>query len=138
MTQAIVARKVAEVRKRIARVRELLPRTAEEFRTQRTAAEALLLNLYLAVQASCDLALHVVADRGLGVPSDVRGAFECLVSGGIIDPALGQRMAGAIGLGNRIAHQYGTLDLDLVFRVAHEDLGDLEAFAAIAADAYQV
>ena len=55
-----IARKVADLRARVARVRELLPDSAESFRAHRTEAEALLLNLYLALQGASDLALVTV------------------------------------------------------------------------------
>jgi uncharacterized protein YutE (UPF0331/DUF86 family) len=66
----VLARKVAAIRARTARVRELLPATVDEFLAHRTEAEALILNLYLALQECSDLALHLVAAMGLGVPGD--------------------------------------------------------------------
>ena len=78
MTGSVAARKVADIRARVARVRELLPATAGEMLAHRTETEALLLNLYLALQSGSDLSLHVVAERGLGVPSDARSAIQAL------------------------------------------------------------
>lgn len=130
MTDAVAARKVAEIRARVARVRQLLPATAEDLSGRQTEAEALLLNLYLALQASSDLALHVVALRGLGVPADARSAIQALVSNGLLPADLGRRVSAAIGMRNRIAHQYGTLDLDLVHAAARDGLSDLEDLAA--------
>ncbi len=129
------ARKIADLETRVARVRELLPADAEAFRAHRTESEALILNLYLALQAASDLALHVVALHGLGVPGDTRSAFDALARAGLCDPPLARRLAAAIGLRNRIAHEYGALDLDLVFEAARDNLVDLLAFAAIVANA---
>ena len=133
MTGVVVARKIAEIRNRTARVRELLPADAEQFLAHRTEAEALILNLFLALQKCTDLAMHLVADRGLGVPGDARGAFDSLVRAGLVDPPLGARLAAAVGLRNRIALEYSQLDLARVYEAARDDLGDLEAFAAAAA-----
>jgi len=135
MTREIIARKVAAIRGRTARVRELLPPDAETFLAARTEAEALILNLFLALQESSDLALHLVADRGLGVPGDARSAFELLARAGLVAPALAGRLAAAVGLRNRIAHEYTGLDLRRVFTSARDHLADLDAFAAAVAAA---
>ena len=138
MTAVVIARKIADIRARVARVRALLPASLADFLAARTAAEALILNLYLALQGCSDLALHVVADRGLGVPPDTRGAFELLERAGLLDAALARRLMAAVGLRNRIAHQYGTVDLQRVFAIAQSDLGDAEALAAAVATAYGI
>ena len=78
MSGEVLARKIAAIRTRTARVRELTPPTVEEFLSRRTEAEALILNLYLALQECSDLALHLVADLGLGIPGEPRAAFEAL------------------------------------------------------------
>ncbi len=138
MSPAVVARKVSEMRNRVTRVRELLPPTVDEFLARRTEAEALILNLYLALQESSDLAMHVVADRALGVPGDARAAFEMLAKSGLVQESLATRLAAAVGLRNRIAHEYGRLDLGRVYEAARDDLGDLESFAAVVAGAYRL
>lgn len=134
MSGEVLARKVAAIRARTARVRELAPQTVEEFVSRRTEAEALILNLYLALQECSDLALHLVADLGLGVPGEARAAFEALARAGVLDPALARKLSSAIGLRNRIAHEYGALDLAKVYEAVRRDLGDLDAFAAAASE----
>ena len=133
MSPTVVARKVAGIRARVARVQVLLPATVGEFVSHRTEAEALILNLYLALQETSDLAMHVVVARALGVPGDARAAFDALAKAGVCAGDLSARLAGAVGLRNRIAHEYGHLDLALVYEAARDDLGDLEAFAAAVA-----
>jgi uncharacterized protein YutE (UPF0331/DUF86 family) len=135
VTETVVARKVAAIRARTARVRELAPQTAEEFVAKRTEAEALILNLYLALQESSDLAMHMVADLGLGIPGEPRAAFEALARAGVISGQLARKLGGAVGLRNRIAHEYGELDLAKVHAAVRRDLGDLDQFAAAVAAA---
>ena len=137
MTESVLARKLADILSRVSRVRELLPAKLEEFEANRTEAEALILNLFLALQACSDLALYVVADRGFGVPAGPRGAYEALVQAGLLSAPLARHLAGAVGLRNRIAHEYGTLDLRLVFEAARDDAPDLEAFVREMSRAYE-
>ena len=138
MTQEVIARKVAEIRSRVRRVRELLPDEIVAFRANRTEAEALILNLYLALQGCSDLAMHVVADRGPGVPGGARQAHDLLQQDGLLPDGLATSLAAAIGLRSRIAHSYGALDLQLVFEAAQDDLDDLTAFARVVATAYDL
>lgn len=129
MSNEVFARKIAAIRGRTARVRELLPPTAEQFLAHRTEAEALILNLFLALQECSDLALHLVAELGLGVPGEPRAAFEVLDRNHVLPAALANALSAAVGLRNRIAHEYGGLDLHKVYVAARDDLGDLDAYA---------
>lgn len=135
MTAEVSARKIADILERIGRVRSLLPPTPELFEANRTEAEALILNLYLALQGCSDLALHVLADHGVGVAADARAAYGLLADAGLVDRDLSRRLAAAVGLRNRIAHEYTRLDLGRVYAIARDELGDLEAFAAAMARA---
>lgn len=128
MSNEVLARKIAAVRSRTARVRELLPPNVDEFLSHRTEAEALILNLFLALQECSDLALHLVAALGLGVPGEPRAALELLARHGVIPGPLAANLSAAIGLRNRIAHEYGGLDLRKVYAAARDDLGDLDAY----------
>ncbi|MFT4569338.1 MAG: hypothetical protein ACI8TX_000158 [Hyphomicrobiaceae bacterium] len=135
MSGEILARKVAAIQTRTTRVRELFPRTVEEFLSRRTEAEALLLNLFLALQECNDLALHLIADLGLGVPGEPLAAFEALARADVITAELARKLGAAVGLRNRIAHEYGGLDLAKVYEAVRHDLGDLDDFASAVAAA---
>jgi uncharacterized protein YutE (UPF0331/DUF86 family) len=89
-----------------------------------------LFALYRAVQACIDAGQHVIAERGLPVPSAYREVFRVLGDAGILDPSLTLRLERWGGFRNILAHQYGTLDLERVARALYDDLPDLEAFTA--------
>lgn len=135
MSDEVLARKLAAIRSRVDRVRELLPPTVEEFLSRRTEAEALILNLFLALQECSDLALHLVADLGLGVPGEQRAAFEALARGGAMPRPLATKLAAAVGLRNRIVHEYSGLDLRKVYAAARDDVGDLLEYVEVVAAA---
>lgn len=128
MSHEVLARKIAAIRGRTARVRELLPATVDAFLSRRTEAEALMLNLFLALQECSDLALHLVAGLGLGVPGEARAAFDLLARNDLIPAPLARKLSAAVGLRDRIAHEYGGLDLRKVYAAARDDLGDLDAY----------
>ncbi len=89
-----------------------------------TRLDALTLNIERACQASIDMAMHVVAEKHLGVPQSSADAFVLLERAGIIDAALMKSLRGMAGFRNVAVHQYEELDLGVLRWVAeqgHED-----------------
>jgi len=137
--KAVLASKIAAVRDATARIRSVLPPSADAFRADRTAREVVVFNLLVAIQTCLDLAAHWLADEGWDVPPTYGDMFVGLASHGVIDCALARQLAAAAGLRNLVAHQYGVVDWQRVHAIAATDLGDLDAFcAALAARAQLV
>jgi uncharacterized protein YutE (UPF0331/DUF86 family) len=126
--KAILAAKLAAIRDAVARVRQVLPASAEAFKLDRTVREVVTLNVFIALQEAIALAAHWVADRGWSVPQSYADVFTVLGDRGVIDRELAQRLRAAAGLRNLIAHQYGVLNVDRVFEIATNELEDLLAF----------
>lgn len=79
-----------------------------------THIDALTLNIERACQAAIDMAMHVVADRHLGVPQSTADAFSLLERSGLIDPPLAAALRGMVGFRNVAIHQYDQLDMDVL------------------------
>jgi uncharacterized protein YutE (UPF0331/DUF86 family) len=79
-----------------------------------THLDALTLNIERACQAAIDMAMHMVADRHLGVPQSTADAFALLERGGLIDGPLAHALAGMVGFRNVAVHQYQDLDLSVL------------------------
>ena len=126
--KGVLAKKLAAIRDAVARIREVLPQSAEKFRADRTAREIVTLNLFVGLQESIALATHWVADEGWDVPQSYGDVFTLLADRQIIERDLANRLRAASGLRNLIAHQYGIVDADRVFSVASKDVGDLLSF----------
>jgi uncharacterized protein YutE (UPF0331/DUF86 family) len=90
-----------------------------------------LFALYRAVQGAIDLGQHLIAEKGLPVPSAYREVFRALADAGILTPDLGIRLQDWAGFRNSIAHDYGVLDMHLVANALH----DLHEFAKTMATA---
>ena len=92
--------------------------------------DALTLNIERACQASIDMAMHVVAERHLGVPQSNAEAFALLEKASIIGAELSKSLRGMAGFRNIAVHQYEELDMDVlrwVVETGHRDwikLGD--------------
>jgi uncharacterized protein YutE (UPF0331/DUF86 family) len=84
--------------------------------------------LYLAVQASIDLAESVIAYKNLRRPSTMSDSFYILQEDGIISIELTEKMVKMTGFRNIIAHDYEKLNYAIVYDVLQNRLIDIEDF----------
>jgi uncharacterized protein YutE (UPF0331/DUF86 family) len=131
---ALVAAKIAVVRDAAARIRMVLPASANAFAADRTIREVATLNLFVAIQACLDLAAHWLADAGWEVPGTYAAIFDALARHAVIPHELAARLAGAAAFRNLVAQQYGALDWGRVHALASSGLADLERFCAALAE----
>jgi len=97
-----------------------------------------VLNLQRAVQAMLDLAAHVVAREGLGIPDDLAASFELLRGAGILGDELAEHMRRMTGFRNVAVHEYRKLDPKVVDAIVRERLGDLRAFAKAILERFRI
>ena len=84
--------------------------------------------LQLAIQASLDVASHIVSDQRLGEPGTNRDLFAALERAGWLDARLGRALQQMAGFRNVLVHGYADLDLAIVRDVVANRLGDLDLF----------
>jgi len=125
--EVVRAAKIAAILDAVQRIREMLPETAKQLDADRSAREIVILNLYVAIQAAIDLALHWLADEGWTVPESYGKAFLVLAEHGVIERDLAKKLFDAAGLRNLIAHRYGEIDVERLHASASADLDDLVA-----------
>jgi uncharacterized protein YutE (UPF0331/DUF86 family) len=131
MPDDVVLAKVEIVERCLGRIREVYAATPDHLHQDWTRQDSILLNLERACQASIDLALRLVAVRGLGLPKESRDAFALLASAGILEAELARRMQRMVGFRNLAVHNYRKLDLRIVQTIIEERLGDFEAFCRL-------
>lgn len=79
-----------------------------------THLDALTLNIERACQAAIDMAMHVVAERHLGVPQSMADGFILLERAGVIEATLSNALQGMVGFRNVAIHQYEQMDLSVL------------------------
>jgi uncharacterized protein YutE (UPF0331/DUF86 family) len=115
-------------------VERCLRRIDEEFRAEpgrlenHTIQDSVVLNLQRACEATIDTAMHVVAERKLGVPQDARGAFDLLRQAGVLEEALAARMKAMVGFRNIAVHDYQRLSTAILEAILTQRLGDFPRF----------
>ena len=122
----LLLRKALQIRDRIGKVRAALPARPEAVLDDERLEAFLSFQLFLLIQDAVDLASHLVAARGLGVPGSQREVFDLLAGAGLLPGDTARGMGGMIALRNRIAHAYGDLDPVRMVREAPEGLARLE------------
>lgn len=125
----IVLAKTASVQRclrRIKGVTGLRPDSLEELDVQ----DIFVLNLQRAVQASIDLAAHIVASGGLGFADTIKGNFVLLEKDGIINKKLSKKMQAMVGFRNIAIHDYQAVDVKILKAILTKNLKDLEDFYA--------
>lgn len=84
--------------------------------------------LQLAIQASLDVASHVVSENRLGEPRTNRELFELLARHQALDADLSKRLSAMAGFRNVLVHGYTEVDLGIVRDVVLNRLVDLDDF----------
>ena len=87
-----------------------------------------VLNLQRAVQAAIDLASHIVASEGLGLPATIREHFELLEQSNIISTSMASKMKAMAGFRNIAIHDYRKIDKNILKSILTNNLADLEHF----------
>lgn len=138
MTDAeVVVRKLAVLREHVLRARRRRPASAATLATDLDLQDALCMSLLVAIQEAIDIAFHISADEGWGVPSSNVEAFEIIARNGVLSLELAQAMGRAAALRNRIAHGYASVDLVRLWTEIPIGLDSLDQYAAKVAELIQ-
>jgi uncharacterized protein YutE (UPF0331/DUF86 family) len=124
----VLYRKIGALERHLGRIREKRVVGLSEFLDDLDRQESLLFNLQMAIQNCIDITSHVVNEEGLGIAGSVNELFYLLQERGILDHDLTERMVRPVGFRNLLVHEYGKVDLDIVYRVAQHDIQDMELF----------
>lgn len=81
--------------------------------------------LYLAMQATIDLAEQVLSYKKLPKPATLADNFRLLAEAGLLDTQLAGRLTKMVGLQNILAHDYRRIDYTLLCTAVRDDVKDL-------------
>lgn len=126
--KSLLLAKAGRVENHLRRIREKCTVNLEQFLDDLDRQESILFNLQMAIQNCIDIAAHILSDEDLGVAGSTNEMFYILQENGYLDAAMTEKMVASIGFRNLIVHEYGNVDLKTVYRIAHEDIGDLKIY----------
>ncbi|WP_059104385.1 type VII toxin-antitoxin system HepT family RNase toxin [Shouchella shacheensis] len=127
MKNDVILNKVSTIERCIDRVQEVYgenPDTLEDF----TKQDSIVLNIQRACEASIDLAMHIVAEKRLGLPQTSREAFDMLASAAIINKEVAKQLKAMVGFRNIAVHDDQAMNLEILEQIITKHLGDFKAY----------
>jgi uncharacterized protein YutE (UPF0331/DUF86 family) len=106
----ILLKKLTTLREHVARVRRRRSPTKDAFEADVDVQDALALSFLVAVQEANDVAMHIAADEGWGVPGSYAEAFQILARHAVITTEHARELSATVAVRNRIAHGYTSVD----------------------------
>ncbi len=100
----------------------------EEFETNYTKQDAIVLNIQRAIQQAIDLGAYIVKNRKLGIPKTSKEIFKLLEKEGFIDKNLSENLQKMVGFRNLAIHEYTQLNIDILEYIVKERIWDLKEF----------
>ena len=123
----VVMAKIAIIQRCLKRIEETtghIPESLDDIDKQ----DIFVLNLQRSVQAVIDLATHIVASEGLGLPDTIKDNFRMLLGKKIIDQGLAIKMERMVGFRNIAVHDYQSIDEEILKSILRKHLSDIEGF----------
>ena len=124
----VLVNKAATIERCIKRIQE---EYRDDFRTNYTRQDAIILNIERACQATIDMAAHLIRIKKLDVPQTSREVFSILENHKFINKKLSKNLQGMAGFRNIAVHDYASLNLDIVEEIIKKHLGDFTEFTKI-------
>lgn len=123
-----VTRLAGEARRRLDTLREMGKLPREDFLGDADKVGHAKYALVVAIEASVDLANHVISRNGFRMPDSYADAFHVLAEGDVIAGDLADDLASMARFRNRLIHIYDDIDDALVHGFLQEDLVDVDSF----------
>jgi uncharacterized protein YutE (UPF0331/DUF86 family) len=127
--ETIILRKLTSLREHLARIKRRSATDLASFQRDVDLQDALGMSVMVAVQDALDIALHVAADEGWGIPASYAESFGLLADHGMLPRELAATLSGMAALRNRIAHGYASVDMERIFHEIPAGIVALEAFS---------
>lgn len=127
MRDDVVMNKAMVIERCLDRINEVYAGNADNLQDF-TKQDSIVLNIQRSCEAAIDLAMHVVAEKKMGLPQSSREAFSLLNRNGIIGDLLASRLEAMVGFRNIAVHDYQSINLEIVKRIIEKHLQDFEVF----------
>jgi len=120
--------KVAFIRRNLDTLRRLADTSRDQFSETSIPFHAAVRLLQTSVEAMIDTGAHIVAREGLGTPKSYGEIFDLLSSAGIIPAESLDKIKAMVRFRNRAVHLYGEIDVNYIYSILQNYLGDFDAF----------
>ncbi len=127
MNNDVILNKISVIERCIKRINEEYDNNPKNLQNY-TKQDSIILNIQRACEASIDIAMHIVAEKKLGIPQTSRDAFELLYKNHIITESVMKKMKAMVGFRNIAVHDYQEINLQIVQMIVEKHLDDFREY----------
>jgi uncharacterized protein YutE (UPF0331/DUF86 family) len=124
----VIENKISTIQKTLKLLESYQKCTLKEIESDLTLKGAIERYLYVAVQATIDLAEAVIAYKGLRKPTTLKESFQILNENQLITSELSRTLSSMVGFRNIIEHNYEEVNLEILLSILKLHLKDIEEF----------
>lgn len=126
--ERVILNKIESIERCIKRIKETVERADFDLNNF-DFQDIIILNLQKACQQSIDLAMYIVSNKKLGLPSNSRDAFIILKDSKIISDEISLTLTRMVGFRNIIIHEYQQIELKVIEYILENGLDDFLNFS---------
>ena len=116
--------KIEDIENYLDELKEIAPKKLEGYKKDTIKKAACKRYAEKIIEALEDLAFLMINIKKLNYPEEEYEIFDILEKNEIISQNLKKRLKDAKGMRNRIAHQYGQIDDEIVYRAVKDELNE--------------
>lgn len=124
----VITAKISNIQKSLDRLKEKRGVDLEEFSRNRDVQDIVLLNLQVAIQGCIDIASHIISDDNWTIPGSLAGLFDILCEKKVVEEDIREIMRSMVGFRNLIVHEYAGLDINKIYDIFKNKLGDFNKY----------
>jgi len=124
-----VARKIRSMKKYVDFLRSCQSVTKEGLEEDYALRSAIERNLHLAIESALDIGEVIISAEDFEKPEDYRSVILILGKYKVIPRDFAERFAEAAKFRNILVHMYAEVDVELVYEILQNNLGDFDEFA---------
>jgi uncharacterized protein YutE (UPF0331/DUF86 family) len=124
---SVVINKIETINRCIDRINQEFS-SDEEFLSNYTKQDSVILNLERLSQATIDIATHIIRVRNLILPNSCREVFDILQNANYITKQTSTNMQKMVGFRNIAVHDYQNLNIKIVINIVKNHLSDFDIF----------
>lgn len=126
--QDIIERKLGQIEKSMRKIRQYKVLSYAEFVSHSVARDVVEYNLFIIINCMIDTVNHIVADEDLGQVDMLADGFKILKDFGYWTESECQVYIKMVAFRNMIAHQYMSIDENIVYDILQNRLENMMVF----------
>lgn len=123
-----VAKLSSEIYDALDGLMELSEIPKEDFLKKRHIVAGAKYYLIVAIEASIDLANHLISQNNLKIPESYADTFQILKDEGVLSGELTLKLMDMAKFRNRLVHIYWGVDDELIYDIMNQDINDIKKF----------